>query len=120
LRTVKSQPMLSNYTYDPEPDEVTPVVDMVDKATILAYTKSTLQPAWHANVLCRMLPTSDVTLEADITPTRFSTSCSTSLTPFSTPHAVMQVKVAEDYLLANRCSLEKFPYDREYACPILR
>ncbi|KAK3629309.1 hypothetical protein LTR56_013032 [Elasticomyces elasticus] len=56
LRTVLSQPALSQYTVGPDHGEVVPGVDVEDDATILEYIKSTLQPVWHAAGTCRMLP----------------------------------------------------------------
>lgn len=59
LRTLLSQPVLSNYTIGPNHGEVVPGADITDDATILEYIKSTVLPVWHACGTCRMLPQSD-------------------------------------------------------------
>ncbi|KAK0856662.1 hypothetical protein LTR87_017904 [Friedmanniomyces endolithicus] len=59
LRTVLSQPVLSNYTIGPNHGEVVPGVEVDDDATVLEYIESTLLPVWHASGTCRMLPLSE-------------------------------------------------------------
>lgn len=59
LRTIISQPGLSQYSVGPDHGEVVPGADITDDVTLLEYIKSTLLPVWHASGTCRMMPKED-------------------------------------------------------------